>query len=252
MPDPTVGLPPPTAVGEGRRPVVRRPWPQLPRWLVVGAAVLMLIFLALAAFAVGRILDEQSQPLFARRSPPLPQRQSHDVGMVQASNQPPVPVRCGVVDGLQVAADDQVRAVLVEAISNGLCNRLGTYDGELAERVVAAARRGTVISFGVFSRTGDDSTTLAGSPPRIVLNNRFAGSFKGFLLPLLAHELWHAGETNVTAEDEYDARRIEDQVCNDQRIRSSRSVSRGCEDARAIVRRGRAAAIAELQDAGYS
>ncbi len=252
MPEPTSAVPTtPSSVGEGRRPAARRPWPVLPRWLLAGVGVVLVVFIALVVFATAQILDEQTQPLFARRSAPLPGRQSHDVGVVQASTRQPTSVRCGVIDGLQVAADDQVRAALVEAIREGLCARLGTYDDELAERVVAAARQGTVISFGVFGRTGEDSTTLAGSPPRIVLNNRFAGSFKGFLLPLLAHELWHAGETDVTAEEEYDARRIEDQVCNDQRIRTSRRVSRGCEDARAVVRRGRDAAIAELRLVGY-
>ncbi|HVE62521.1 MAG TPA: hypothetical protein VNB94_01785 [Mycobacteriales bacterium] len=261
MPDPefssptsgrsSAGAPVSATVGEGRRPVVRRPWPALPRWLVAGVAALLVVFVVLAAFAVGRILDESPQPLFERRSPSLAGRQSHDVGLVQASNEPPVAVRCGVVDGLQVAADAQVRPALVEALRDGLCARLGTFDDELARRVVVAARRGVVISFGVFARTGEDSTTLAGSPPRIVLNNRFAGSFKGFLLPLLAHELWHAGQTDVTAEEEYAAREIEDEVCNDQRIRTSRRVSRGCEDARAIVRRGRIAAIAELERLGY-
>lgn len=243
--------PPLGRVGEGARPPSRRPWPRLPRWLLVGGALTLGVFVLLAAVAVGRILDEQAQPLFERRSAPVPGAQSHDVGVVQASQEPPVPVACGAVDGLHVAADDLVRGPLVEALTEGLCARLGTYDRRLAERVVAAARRGTVISFGVFAKTGEDSTTLAGTPPRIVLNNRFAGTFKGFLLPLLAHEMWHAGEVEVTAEEEYDARVVEDEVCSDQRIRTSRAVSRSCSDARAIVRRGRAAAVAELRAVGY-
>jgi len=241
----------PVRVGDGARPLTRRPWPRLPRWLLAGAAVTLVVFVALATFAVRRILDEQTQPLFERRTPPRAGVQSHDVGTVQTSALTPVPVSCGVVEGLRVAADEVVRPVLVEAITEGLCDRLGTFDPELARRVVAAARKGTVISFGVFERTGDDSTTLAGSPPRVVLNNRFAGTFKGFLLPLLAHELWHAGGAEVTAEEEYAARVVEDAVCNDLRIRTSRTVSRGCGDARAIVRRGRVAAVAELRAVGY-
>ena len=241
----------PSRVGEGARPVARRPWPRLPKWLWAGVAVTLVVFAALATFAVRRILDDSTQPLFARRSPPLAGEQSHAVGVVQFSQEPPVDVRCGVVSGLQVAADDLVRPVLVEAITTGLCDRLGTLDPELARRVIAAAQKGTVVSFGVFARTGEDSTTLAGSPPRVVLNNRFAGSFKGFLLPLLAHELWHAGSVDITAAEEYDARRVENQACDDLRIRTSRTVSRGCQDARAIVRMGRDAAIAELRAEGY-
>ncbi|HVF21248.1 MAG TPA: hypothetical protein VNA14_13545 [Mycobacteriales bacterium] len=238
-------------VGEGARPVARRPWPRLPGWLWAGIALTLVGFTVLAVFAVRRILDESTQPLFARRSPPAAGRQSHAVGVVEFSQETPVGVSCGIVTGLEVAADDLVRPALVEAITTGLCDRLGTLDSELARRVIAAARRGTVISFGVFASTGEDSTTLAGSPPRIVLNNRFAGSFKGFLLPLLAHELWHAGSVDVTAEEEYAARQVENDACDDLRIRTSRSVSRGCQDARAIVRRGREAAVAELRAEGY-
>ncbi|HVE98752.1 MAG TPA: hypothetical protein VNA12_06200 [Mycobacteriales bacterium] len=244
-------LPDPRRVGEGARPTARRPWPRLPRWLLVGVALALVAFAVLATLAVRRILDEETQPLFERRSAPAAGQQSHAVGTVRASQESPVPVRCGVVTGLQVAADDQVRPTLVEAITEGLCERLGSYEPELADRVVEAARRGTVISFGVFAKTGEDSTTLASDPPRVVLNNRFAGSFKGFLLPLLAHELWHAGGGDVTAADEFAARLVEDEVCNDLRIRTSRTVSRSCSDARAIVRRGRAAAIEELRAVGY-
>lgn len=238
-------------VGDGARPPVRRPWPRLPRWLVVGVVVAVAAFAGLAAVAVERILDEETQPLFERRSPPRAAGESHDVGEVRASRETPVPVRCGALQGLHVAADDVVRPTLVEALTAGLCARLGTFDPQLAERVVTAARRGTVISFGVFAKTGEDSTTLPGPPPRIVLNNRFAGTFKGFLLPLLAHELWHAGGPAVTAEEEYAARAVEDEVCSDQRIRTSREVSRSCTDARAVVRRGREPALAELRRVGY-
>ena len=245
-------LPDPRRVGEGARPLARRPWPRLPRWLVAGVAVALVAFAVLATLAVRRILDEATQPLFERRSAPLADEQSHDIGAVRFSSQQPVPVRCGVVSGLQVAADDQVRPTLVEAITEGLCERLGSYEPELADRVVEAARRRTIISFGVFAKTGEDSTTLGQDPPRVVLNNRFAGTFKGFLLPLLAHELWHAGGSGVTAEEEFAARVVEDEVCNDVRIRTSRSVSRSCSDARAIVRRGRAAAIEELRAVGYT
>jgi hypothetical protein len=213
--------------------------------------VTLAAFAVLAVFAVRQILQDDTQPLFERRTPPRAGAQSHDVGVVQASTAAPVPVKCGVVDGLQVSADAVVRPALLEAITTGLCDRLGTLDPELAERVIAAAGKRTIISFGVFERTGEDSTTLAGRPPRIVLNNRFAGSFKGFLLPLLAHELWHAGEVDVTAEEEYAARRVENQACDDLRIRTSRTVSRGCQDARAVVRRGHDAAVALLRAAGY-
>jgi hypothetical protein len=192
-------------------------------------------------------VEFEEQPLYERRPPPAA-GQSHAVGLVEVSRLPPVPVRCGAIEGLRVAGDDVVRPVLVEAIERGLCRRLGGLDPRLADRIATAARRGTVVSFGSFERTGIDSTTLDGTPPRVVVNTRFAGAFKGYLLQVLVHELWHGGSVGVTAEEEYAAREVENAICLLQREIAS---ARGCDEARRIVEHGRAEAVRRLREAGY-
>jgi hypothetical protein len=234
-------------VGQGRKPVRRRPWPRLPWWFWSVVALCVAAFLALGAYAVSRIVGFEPQPLFERRTPPAAGQLSHDVGDLRGSDAPTVPVPCGVIEGLQVQGDDVVRPLLVDALG-GLCRRLGALDPRLADRIATAARAGTVISFGVFESTGDASTTVAGSPPRILVNTSYAGAFKGYLLQVLAHELWHAGGTDVTAENEFEARVVEDQICD--RVREIASV-RGCAEAEEIVELGRDEAVRRLREAGY-
>lgn len=210
-------------------------------------ALSLLAFAGLGAYALNRIFSFEPQPVFERRTPPAAGRQSHDVGEFRASEADRENVPCGVITGLQVQGDDVVRPLLADAL-RGLCRRLGALDPVLADRISGAADLGAVISFGVFERTGDASTTVAGSPPRILVNTSYAGAFKGYLLQVLAHELWHGGRVDVTAEDELGARRIEAQMCERQpEIRSIR----GCEEAEEIVSAGDAAALAGLRDAGY-
>ena len=235
-------------VGHGRRPSVRRPWPRLPRWfwaLVVPAFVAFAVFVA---YAVSRVVGFEEQPLFERRPAPALGR-SHAVGAVRHSLEPPVPVRCGAIEGLRVAGDDVVRPLLAESIERGICGRLGGLDPRLADRIAEAAERGTIVSFGVFERTGVDSTTVAGPPPRIVVNTRYAGAFKGYLLQVLAHELWHAGSVDVTAEEEYSARVVENAMCL---LQPEVASVRGCEEAKRIVDTGQAEAVRRLrEEAGY-
>ena len=237
----------PIAVGQGRRPVTRRPWPRLPRWFWLVVALTVLAFAALGAYALNRIFSFEPQPVFARRTPPAVGAQSHDVGEFRASDAAREAVACGVITGLQVQGDDVVRPLLADAL-RGLCRRLGALDPRLAERIKAAADQRSVISFGVFERTGDASTTVVGSPPRILINTSYAGAFKGYLLQVLAHELWHGGSASVTAEEELTARKIEHSMCERQpEIQSIR----GCDEAKAIVTAGDAAALEGLRDAGY-
>ncbi|MCA1824603.1 MAG: hypothetical protein ABR520_09175 [Mycobacteriales bacterium] len=227
--------------------LVRRPWPRLPAWFWAGVAVATIGFVALLVVILRIVGEPRDQPLFARRTPPGA-AESHDVGKLVLSTRPPVPVRCGAIIGLRVAGDVRETPLLTEALG-GLCERLGSVDPELGRRIAVAAGRRAIISFGVFRRTGDDSTTLAAQPPRIVVNNRFLnGTFKGFLAPVLAHELWHAGTAVVTAADELGARRIEAAVCD---LIPSSSVSRSCSDARAIVAVGADEAVRRLRASGY-
>lgn len=241
-------------VGQGRRPAVKRPWPRLPRWFVAGTAAALVVFVAVSVVAVVAVRSFKEQPLYERRSPSRPGTLTHDVGRVTLPDAPTRPVECGAVRGLSVQGGPEAGALLADAL-RGLCRRLAAlapYGTRLADRIVVLAKAGAVVSFANFGRTGELTTTLAGSPPRVLLNDAFlrgGGQFKGFLLPELAHELWHAGATNVTADDELTARKVELAACA---LVPSGSVFRGCTDAKRIVDAGDAAAVRGLREAGYS
>jgi hypothetical protein len=185
---------------------------------------------------------------------------SHDVGSVDFRGQITRPVSCGAVSGLQVAAStEQDVATLVDVVENGVCKGLREVvaqpvAGETAEqRVVKAARKGTIIGFAAFEKTGEDSTTLDGSPPRVAVNARYSNrgkSFKGYLAVVVLHELMHAGaeEFGVTAAQEHDARAVELERCKALAVEAQ---GRACAEAETIVGWGREEAIRRLQAAGY-
>jgi hypothetical protein len=219
---------------------------------VIGAALATVVFVAAAVLAVVAVSSFEEQPLYERRSPSRA-GQSHYVGRVVLPDAETTPVACGAVTGLRVQGGPQTGPLLVEVLA-GLCRRIagvGSYGPALADRIVVLAKAGAVVSFANFGRTGELTTTLAGPPPRVLVSDAFlrgGGVFKGFLLPELAHELWHAGHSVVTAEDELTARKVELAACAG--IPGSASF-RGCTDARRIVGAGDAAALAGLRAAGY-
>jgi len=236
------------AVGQGRRPPVPRPWPRLPRWFWIGTGAAIAAFLVVGVIAIVAVTSFKEQPLYERRSAPR-DGQSHFVGRVTLPDAPLLPVRCGSVDGLKVQGGPDTGPLLAAAVG-GLCKRLNAldpYGAELADRIVALARQGAVISFANFGRTGELSTTIPG--PRILLSDSFlrgGGQFKGFLLPELAHELWHGGSPDPTAEDELTARKVEWKACG---LVPSPTAFRGCTDAKRIV--DDPAALDRLRRAGY-
>jgi hypothetical protein len=240
------------AVGQGPRPAGRRPWPALPRWFVIGAAATLVAFLVVGAGAVVAVVRFKEQPLYERRSPSR-DGMSHFVGRVELPDAPTFPVACGAIKGLRIQGGVEAGALLAEAVT-GLCKRvagIGPYGPRLADRIIVLAKAGAVVSFANFGRTGELTTTVAGTPPRILVSDAFlrgGGLFKGYLLPELAHELWHAGNVDVTAEEELTARKVELAACAD--IPGSASF-RGCTDAKRIVTDGDEKALRELRAAGY-
>lgn len=243
----------PQAVGQGKRPPVPRPWPRLPLWFRLGAGLSIVAFLVVGAVALSAILGFEEQPLYERRSAPAPGTQSHTVGRVVLPEAPLRPVKCNAVEGLRVQGGPDSGPLLEEAIG-GLCKRLNgiePYGPRLADRIVALARAGAIVSFANFGRTGELSTTLPGPPPRILVNDSFlrgGGQFKGFLVPVLAHELFHAGSADVDAEEELTARKVELAACGTV---PSEEAFRGCTDARRIVEEGDEKALRGLREAGY-
>lgn len=213
----------------------------------------MLAFLTFGGIALVRMASFEEQPLYERRSPPMAGQQSHHVGRVVLPDAPLREVACGAIRGLRVQGGPDTGPLLEDAI-RGLCRRVaavGTYGVELAERIKALAEARAIVSFANFGRTGELTTTLPGPPPRILLNDAFlrgGGQFKGFLLPELAHEMWHAGRVAVTAEEELVARKVELAACA---MVPSSEAFRGCTDARRIVEAGDAEALRGLRAAGY-
>ena len=258
-------------VGQGRRPRVKRPWPRLPRWFVAGVAATSVAILVVLAVGISK-LARPDQPLEERRSPSgavalrlggqasgtAPG--SHDVASLEFRSRLTRPVRCGAVSGLQVAAStEQDVETLVDVVENGVCKGLREVvarpaAGETAEqRVVKAARKGTVIGFAAFEKTGEDSTTLAGSPPRVAVNARYSNrgkSFKGYLAVVVLHELMHAGadDVAVTAAQEYDARAVELERCKSLAVEAQ---GRSCSEAETIVGWGRDGAVQRLRATGF-
>lgn len=240
-------------VGQGRRPPVKRPWPTLPTWFWAGAALALVAFVAVAAVAVVTVTSFKEQPLYERRSAPLAAEQSHRVGRVVLPDAPLRDVPCGAITGLRVQGGAETGDLLANAL-RGLCRRVAAvkpYGPELADRIKRLADQGAIVSFANFGRTGELTTTVRGTPPRVLLNDAFlrgGGQFKGFLLPELAHELWHAGSVDVTAADELAARKVELSACA---LVPAREAFRGCTDAKRIVAEGDEKALAGLRAVGY-
>lgn len=203
-------------------------------------------------YAVAK-LSRPDQKVEARRTPSSASA-SHDVGKLEFRSTVVSPVACGAVNGLSVAGATADDAALLAEVVTGICKRIRTMDPPAEDRVVAAASAGTIIGFAQFERTGDDSTTIIGAPPRIAINTRFSvrgKSFKGYLAGVVMHELMHAGspERLVTAAEELLARRRENQMC--EAVLPNAAIGRSCGDARTIAEWDDQTALARLRAVGY-
>jgi hypothetical protein len=244
-------------VGQGRRPSVKRPWPRLPKWFWAGTALALTAFATVGVVAWVKVSQFEEQPLYERRSPSVDGRQTHNVGRYTLPDAPIRDVPCGVIKGLRVQGGPETAPLLEEAVV-GLCRRIAAIKGygvELSFRIRFLAEKRAIISFANFGRTGELTTTVSEdfgeSPPRILLNDAFlrgGGQFKGYLLPELAHEMWHAANLGVSAEDELGARKVELAACA---LIPSSDQFRGCTDAKRIVEAGDEAALRGLEAAGY-
>lgn len=239
-------------VGQGRRPPANRPWPALPRWFVVGITLASVAIVSVLGYAVAQ-LSRSPQPVTKRRTPSSATA-SHDAGKVELRVTVRRPAPCGAVDGLQVAGATAGDADLLAEVVAGVCKNIRTVAAPAEARVVAAAKRGAIIAFAQFERTGEDSTTEYGAPPRVAINARFSTRgrlFKGYLAGVVLHELMHAGGPAgpVTAAEEFLARSAENQLCSI--VLPNHVTGRSCSDARAIIDMGKDEALKSLRAAGY-
>lgn len=235
--------------------MVRRPWPQLPQWFVVGVALSSVAIIGVLIYAV-TLLARDPQPVAERRTPSSA-TSSHDVGRLELRTAVSRPVPCGAVSGLSVAGATEADVDLLDEVVRGVCKNirsLDAFDAAAEKRVVTAARRSTLIAFAQFERTGEDSTTVTGTPPRVAVNTRFSVRgklFKGYLAGVVLHELMHAGGPAgpVTAEDEYLTRFSENGMC--RIVLPNSEIGRSCGDAKDIVDVGKDEAVKRLRAAGY-
>lgn len=226
----------------------------LPRWFVLTA--LALIPVALAAVVVVFVAFGSDPLPPAERRPPPAGGLTTGVGDFTVGPSVPVPVEglCPSLDGTQVAGTEADRAVLATGLQ-ALCDiRL---DAELALRLRAFAQAGGVVRFAQFEVTGVDSTAqLDASPPRILVNAKFARTDPTWIAPLVAHDVTFLQRDPATAEAALAAREVEAMVC--ERLFTghagsppapSRRPSRGCNDAAAVL--ALPDPLTALRDAGF-
>ncbi|MGH2784261.1 MAG: hypothetical protein ACRDJ1_03300 [Actinomycetota bacterium] len=222
---------------------------------------LMIAFLATGAVAVGVIVWLLVSPptpsqldIASRRSAPSGSL-SHDVLRVEPAPVPtPLPdfsPPCDAVAGVVVEGGEAAQGRIRFVLSEYLCRIEGdTFQPAEVRRAIRGLKEAT-IRFGIFTRTGEQST-FDRATTRILLNVDLARTSIDpiVIAPLLVHEGWHlAAQAPFTAEQEYGARLAEVQAC--RVIFRDREPSRGCLDAQAIVALGEARATDLLFRSGF-
>lgn len=237
----------------------RRPWPKLPWWLWLTAAVTTAAAVA-ATVLLLQVPDPEQVPLGARRSPPpAGGDRSHGVGAwlapaLDPANQERVArheAGCDRLEGVTVAGAPEDAALLRLAAREACAFR--------STPLIDAARQGlrerrAVVAFAGFEATGNESTLLFDTPRQgqvtVLVNGKFQRGDPERVAVLLIHEGVHAaaGPTG-SAEDELAARQAELAACR-QAFPVWREANRGCRDAEALL--NQPDPLAELQRAGYS
>ncbi len=231
-----------------------RPWPRLPWWLwlavaTTSVAMVTAAFLLLAA-------KPPPLPLGVRRSPPAGAL-THDVRHYQApaleaanaAKVVRVHAECARLAGVTLAGEPSDVALLQRA-ADRTCALRSTPAVERARR--ALDRAGGVVAFAGFRVTGNESTTLLGRPPAVLVSIEYRNARPERIAVLLVHEGTHVAQGRLpSAADELDARRAEVDACRSAFPAGGVTPNRGCFDAEALLALGHDAAIAELRKAGY-
>jgi hypothetical protein len=262
-PSPRLRRPRLPSVGRPRRlsseeaaAIKARPWPRLPWWLWLAAAVSTL---ALVATVVGifRAVPGQLPPA-ARRSPPAPGL-SHGVGQISVpillpANRDRLVRRhasCPRLDRVTLVGTAGEVAML-DAAATKLCALRSTPPIQRARTGLQEAR--AVVSFAEFQLSINESTTRFGAgPPEVLVHAKFQ---QGDAAPervaaVLAHEGGHVADGRVpAAADELRARQSELEACG-RLFGPGVQPNRGCADAAALLAEDDAAAIGRLKEAGY-
>ncbi len=232
-----------------------RPWPKLPWWLWLAAAVTTaaMVVVALGLFRAA----PAPLPVAARRSPPTAD-QSHGVGDYRVPALAPAnrdrlvrrQAGCPRLSALTLVGTAG-EVALLEAAAERLC---GLRSVAPIERSRAALQRAAaVVQFAEFELGINESTTVFGpGPPVVLVNGKFqVGGRPERIAALLVHEGSHVADGGPpTAAAELAARKGELEACG-RLFTGDVRPNRGCADAAALLADDDATVLDELRKAGY-
>jgi hypothetical protein len=233
-----------------------RPWPRLPWWLWLAAALTTVTMVVVAAGIFGSVPDQL--PVAARRSPPAA-GQSHGVGdlrvpVLEPENRDRLVRRqagCTRLDQVTLVGTAG-EVVLLDTAAARLCALRSTPPIERARAGLQEAR--AVVAFARFELTINESTTVFGAgPPQVLVHAKFqeGGAAADRVAVVLAHEGAHvAGGGPPDAAGELAARTAELEACT-RLFTGEAQPSRGCADAAALLSSDDATATQKLREAGY-
>jgi hypothetical protein len=233
-----------------------RPWPRLPWWLWLAAAVSTLVLVA-TVVGIFRTVPDQLPPA-ARRSPPA-QGLSHGVGEISVPILLPAnrdrlvrrQASCPRLDRLTLVGTAG-EVALLDAAATKLCALRSTPPIQRARTGLQEA--GAVVSFAEFQLSINESTTRFGAgAPQVLVHAKFQ---QGAAAPeRVAAVLGHEGAPVAdggppTAAGELAARTAELEACG-RLFGGDVQPNRGCADAAALLSGDDASALRRLKEAGY-
>jgi hypothetical protein len=233
-----------------------RPWPRLPWWLWLAAAVTTVAMVVTAAGLFGSAPDQL--PVAARRSPPA-QDLSHGVGELRVpvllpENRDRVVRRqagCHRLDRVTLVGT-AAEVALLDAAAGKLCALRSTAPIERARAGLQDAA--ATLAFAEFELSINESTTDFGPErPAVLVHAKFQ---QGEAAPervaaVLAHEGAHvAAGGPPDAAAELASRTAELDACG-RLFGAGAQPNRGCADAAALLSGDDASALARLKEAGY-
>jgi hypothetical protein len=251
------------AIGRPRRlspeeaaAIKARPWPRLPWWLWLAAAVTT-VAMVVVATALFRAVPDQL-PVADRRSPPAGDL-SHGVGAIRVPvleprNQALLVRRqagCPRLDRVTLVGT-AAEVNLLEAAADKLCALRSTAPIQRARAGLQQAA--ATVAFAEFELSINESTTELGpGRPTVLVHAKFQ---QGAAAPervavVLAHEGAHVADGRPpTAAAELEARKAELEA-GGRLFSGDVQPNRGCADAAALLAGDDAGALQRLKEAGY-
>jgi hypothetical protein len=232
-----------------------RPWPRLPWWLWLAAAVTTA---AMVVVALGLVRAAPAPlPVAARRSPPTADL-SHGVGGYRIPALAPAnrdrlvrrQAGCPRLSALTLAGTAG-EVALLEAAAEQLCGLRSV--APIGRARAALQRAAAVVQFAEFELGINESTTVFGQGrPVVLVNGKFqVGGRPERIAALLVHEGSHVADGGPpTAAAELAARKAELEACG-RLFTGDVRPNRGCADAAALLARDDATVLDELRRAGY-